>query len=324
MIRGFRLSQLISVAAKLRVADHLAHGAKSAEQLALELECHADSLYRVLRVLADYGIFKEGDGRTFSLTSCAEFLRSDVPESLCANATATGEQWMWLAWGSLLHTVRTGETAFEHVFGQDTWAWFAENPEAWRLFDQCMDETTGSEIASVLSAYDFSSARTIVDVAGGRGMLLGEILRRNTSAKGILFNLPEVISSAKGSPNNETARRIELASGSFFDAVPSGGDVYLLKNILHDWDDQAAGRILLTCARSMDSESKLLIIEHIVAAPNRPCPGKIADVQMMVRNGGRNRTEHEFQSLLDKNGFQICRILHTYKGPSVIEVRKLR
>jgi hypothetical protein len=324
MIRGLRLSQLISVAAKLRVADQLAHGAKSADQLALELECHADSLYRVLRALAGNGIFVEGEGRTFSLNSFGDLLRSDAPGSLCANAEAAGEQWMWLAWGSLSHTVRTGETAFDHAFGKDTWSWFAENPEAWRLFDQCMDEMTGSEIAAVLSAYDFAGVRTIVDVAGGRGLLLGEILRCNPSAKGILFNLPEVILSAKDSLDPETARRIDFVSGSFFDAVPPGGDVYLLKNILHDWEDEAAGKILLTCARSMESGSKLLVIEHIVAAPNLPCQGKIADVQMMVRNGGRNRTEPELQSLLSQTGFQISRILGADAGPAVIEVRKLR
>lgn len=320
MIRGFRLSQMIAVAAKLRIADHLANGPKPVEELALALGCHRDSLYRVLRLLAGCGIFAEEDGCVFRLTPYADLLRSDVVGSLRVNAEVVGEEWMWLAWGSLMHTVTTGETAFDNVFGKNTWDWFAENPAAGRLFDECMDESTQGEIASILKSYDFTAARTIVDIAGGRGVLLAEILKRNASARGILFNLPSVIQAAKQCLDKETAGRIEFVSGSFFEEVPPGGDLYILKNILHDWNDEAAQNILATCRRAMRENTRLLIIEHLIGAVNRLSPGKVADVQMMVRNGGRNRTENEFESLLTKGGLNVCRIIQPGTGPAILEI----
>jgi hypothetical protein len=236
------------------------------------------------------------------------------------NAEVVGEEWMWLAWGSLMHSVTTGETAFDHVFGKNTWDWFAENPVAGRLFDECMDEGTKGEISSILAAYDFTAARTIVDIAGGRGVLLAEILRRNASARGILFNLPPVIQAARTCLDNESATRIEFISGSFFEEVPPGGDLYILKNILHDWNDDAAHEILVTCRRAMREDTRLLIIEHLIGTANQLSAGKVGDIQMMVRNGGRNRTEKEFQSLLGKGGLDLRRIIQTVVGPAILEV----
>src|SRR5216684_1578479 len=196
LIRGFRVSQMISVAAKLRIADLLAEGPKTVTQLARATSCHEDSLYRLLRALASIGVFAEEDGLSFCLSPCAELLQSEVSGSLRTNAEVVGEEWMWLPWGSLLHSVKTGESACEHVYGKNTWDWFTENPSAGQLFDQFMDESTVGSAASVLAAYDFLAPRTVIDIAGGRGVLLASILRRNLAARGVLFNLPQVIEAA--------------------------------------------------------------------------------------------------------------------------------
>jgi SAM-dependent methyltransferase len=319
MIRGFRLSQMISVAAKLRIADRLTDAPKSVSQLAREVCCHDDSLYRLLRALASVEIFAEEDGSRFRLTPMAQLLRSDVPDSLRGIAEASGEAWTWLPWGSLLHSVKTGETAFENVFAKNTWDWFDDNPAAGALFDRSMDEITASEARAIVQAYDFGDAHSIVDIAGGRGVLLAEILRRHLSVRGILFNLPHVVEAAKSFLDGEVKARIEFASGNFFQAVPAGGDLYILKNILHDWDDNAAQAILANCRRALKRDARLLIIEHIVESANAGSAGKIGDISMMVRTGGRNRTEQEFRDLLGKGGFYLSRIIWTASGPAAIE-----
>jgi hypothetical protein len=319
MIRGFRVSQMIAVVAQLRIADHLTDGSKTVCDLARVTGSHEDSLYRLLRALASMGIFAEEDGPSFRLTPSAELLCSDVPGSLRANAEAVGEEWMWRPWGALLHSIKTGEPAFDHLYLNNTWDWLAENPEAGRLFDQCMDESTGGDAAHIVATYDFGHTRTIVDIAGGRGILLAAILRRNPSARGILFNLPQVIEGARNVLEPEMVSRIEFVSGNFFQTVPSGGDLYILKNILHDWNDEASLGILAICRRAMPDYARLLIIEHLVGAPNERPAGKIGDILMMVRTGGRNRTEQEFCELLSASGFNLSRVISNLGGPDLLE-----
>ena len=319
LIRGFRVSQMISVAAKLRIADHLAEGPKTVTQLARAAGCHEDSLYRLLRALASIGVFAELDALSFCLSPCAELLQSEVSGSLRTNAEVVGEEWMWLPWGSLLHSVRTGESACELVYGKNTWDWFTENPSAGQLFDQFMDESTIGSAASGVAAYDFLAPRTVIDIAGGRGVLLASILRRNLAARGVLFNLPQVIEAAGKILDSEIASRIQFVPGNFFEGVPAGGDLYILKDILHDWNDVAAQRILGSCRRAMSDNAKLLIIEQLVGAPNEQCEGKIGDISMMVRTGGRNRTELEFRKLLGASGFHLSRLIPTPGGPDIVE-----
>jgi O-methyltransferase domain len=319
MIGGFRLSRMISVVARLGVADHLRDGPKTRRELADLTHAHEESLYRVMRTLSSVGIFEEdGDGR-FRLTPLADPLRSDAPRSLRLTAMAAGEEWIWRPWGALLHTVTTGETAFDHLYGTNTWQWFAGQPEAARLFDGFMDEVTASDAHAIVEAFDFSSARTIVDVAGGRGVLLAEILKRTPQARGILHNLADVIESARQLIDPSIAERIDFAPGSFFDDVPGGADLYILKNILHDWDNNGARAILGRCRRAMPPRAKLLIVEHMVRGSNQPCPGAIQDVHMMVRTGGRNRTEDEFHELLAAEHFDLLRLIPTRGGPDLIE-----
>jgi hypothetical protein len=319
MIGAFRVSQMIAVAARLRIADHLAEGPRALDDLARVTGTHEDSLYRMLRALACHGVFSEAPERTFRLTPRAGWLRSDVPHSLRVTAEVVGDEWLWRPWGELLHSVTTGETAFDHLYGQSTWTWFDEHPAAAARFNEFMDAITIAETEAVVSACDFAGARTIVDVAGGRGVLLAEILRRYPGARGVLFNLPSVIESARDALGNDSLDRMDFVSGDFFREVPAGGDIYILKNIIHDWDDDRARQILASCRRAMRIEaSTLLVVEHVVRPAPQSCLALMADVQMMVRAGGRNRTEKELRELLASSGFRLERVIST-TGPDVAE-----
>lgn len=293
LMNGFQLTQLIYIAAKLKIADQLAQGPRAITDLAAVTNSHEESLYRILRTLAGLGVFREEDGRRFRLTPAAEILRSGVPGSLRASAESRGEDWTWRAWGALRESVKTGKTGFDVVYGKNTFDWFAENPEAARLFDEFQANNTSRSAADVVTAYDFSRAMVVVDVGGGNGTLLSEVLRRHTAPRGILFDLPHVVEAAKPVVAAALAPRIQYVGGDFFKAVPEGGDVYILKYILHDWEETRARNILSSCHRAMSSNAKLLVIEDIVCGPNIPCQAKLSDIQMLARTGAgteRNRS----------------------------------
>ena len=319
MIGAYRVSQMLAVAGRLRLADHLAAGARQVDELARLTGTHEDSLYRMLRALACFDVFAEESGRTFRLTPKAEWLRSDIPHSLRVAAEAVGEEWQWQPWGDLLHTVKTGETAFDDIYGESTWTWFDRHPAAAARFNELMDAVTVAEAQAIAGAFDFSGARTIVDVAGGRGVLLAEILRQHPHARGILFNLPSVIDSARAALGTSVADRMELVAGNFFQDVPPGGDIYILKNVIHDWDDKRSADILASCRRAMTSTPSILLIVEYVVRPGPPaCLAKMADVHMMVRTGGRNRTEEEWRELLTDSGLRLRGVVPT-SGPDIIE-----
>ena len=313
-IGGFRLSQMISVASKLRLADLLSDGPLGVPELARLTRSNGDALYRLLRALAGYGIFAEVQDRVFALTPEANYLRTGVEGSLRAFADVAGARWMWESWGGLMHSVLTGETAFDKLYGKDTWSYFAETPEASRLFNEFMEEISVADARAIVDVFDFGK-KNVVDVAGGQGALLIAILERYPDAHGVLFNLPHVIDEIELG----LASKLELMRGSFFETIPSGGDLYLLKNILHDWEDSSALQILTQCRRAMNGEARLLIIEHLVHGPNQPCNGKIGDIGMLVRNGGSNRTEAEFEDLLSASGFVLLRVMPTEDGPDLLE-----
>jgi len=319
MIGGSRLTQLVYVAAKLRIADHLKDGSKSLAELATATKTHDDSLYRLLRTLASMGIFVEEDGRRFRLNPAGDLLQSGVPGSLRVTAEVAGEDWMWKPWGALLHSVQTGQTAFDHLYGKGTFDWFGENPAAARLFDEFQSETTLRTTVAVVEAADVKGARQIVDVGGGAGLLLTEILRNNPESRGVLFDLAHVITAAKKKLDPNLARRTELVPGDFFKSIPSGGDIYIMKAILHDWDDARAIKILESCRKAMAGKGKLMVIEELVCQPNEACRAKLGDVMMLVRTGGRNRTEAEYKDLLSKGGFTLTKIVPTRPGMQIME-----
>ena len=317
-IDGYRTTQMLHVVAKLRIADHLQQGPLSVKELAKRTSTHEDSLYRLLRTLSGLGIFAEEDDQKFRLTPMAELLRSDVPGSLQVPAQVAGEPWMWGPWGHLSHSIRTGEVAFDDLYKKHTWDWFAENPGPAQIFNSLMDAGTASETQAVLGGYDFSGAQTVVDVGGGRGVLLSAVLGKSASTRGILFDLPHVIDAAKKEVPATLAERIQFTPGDFFKAVPEGGDIYILKNIIHDWADAESGKILDVIRAAMKGRGRMLLVENIICAPNQICRGKTMDIQMMVRNGGRNRTVQEYRDLLHAHGFEITRVVPT-SGPSVLE-----
>src|SRR5262245_28216159 len=264
-IMGFRTTQMIHVAAKLKLADHLAAGPRSPLELAASVGAEPLALYRLLRALASLGIFAGDAGGAFALTPQAELLRSDVQGSLRDVALLYGEDWLWQAYGGLLHSVRTGDPAFVKAHGQPLYGYLHEHPRAAVQFNAAMSAFSVQEALAILEACDFSAARSVVDIGGGHGALLAALLRAHPTLSGTLFDLPSVVAGAAHLLNEagiaDRARRI---AGDFFDEAPSGGDLYLMKSVLHNWDDVDARRILSTCRAAMNAGARLLVIERVV------------------------------------------------------------
>jgi ubiquinone/menaquinone biosynthesis C-methylase UbiE len=320
MISGFWISRAIYIAAKLGVADQLRDGPKAVDELAAATATHAPSLYRVLRALASVGVFSEDKKRGFALTPLAETLRTDAPGSLRAFATVELGEEHYPAWGELLHSVRTGEIAFDRAFGMPVWKFFEQNPENAKTFNDAMTGFTLAVNDAVLSSYDFSSIGKIVDVGGGHGSLIASILKTNPKMRGVLFDAPPVIEGAGHRLKDEgLAERCEATAGDFFDSVPSGGDAYIVKWIIHDWDDEQSVSILKNCYRAMAENGKLLLVEAVVPHGSEPHFSKYMDLNMLIMTGGRERTEDEYRTLLEASGFKLTRIVPTNSPMSIIE-----
>jgi O-methyltransferase domain/Dimerisation domain len=306
LANGHRVSQAVYVAATLGLADLLKDGARTADQLALDAGAHPETLYRLMRALASVGVFHEDRERRFTLTPLGDGLRSDTATPLAGWASFVGRPYIWEAWGNLLHSVRTGENAFRHVHGTDVWNYRAQHPEESPIFDRAMTDLTRSANASILDAYDFGRFSTVADIAGGQGALLAGILARHTGLQGILFDQPHVVSLASdvlGAAG--VADRCRIVAGSFFEAVPGGADAYVLKWIIHDWEDPEAIAILRTCGTAMTSDATLLLIERVVGAPNEDPATKFSDLNMLVAPGGKERTVEEYRALLGSAGLRL-------------------
>jgi len=321
MITGYWISQTIYCAAKLGLADLLKDSSKSATELASLTGVHAQSLYRVLRLLASIGVLAETEQGQFELTPLAQYLQTDHPESMRAYAIMMGEEWQWQPWGQLLYSVRTGKPAFDSVFGVDCFQYFAGNAEAAAIFDAAMTGFSAIEVNAVMAAYDFSPFTKVIDVGGGQGRLIASILMAHSHTQGILFDMPHVIAEARSYIEAAgVADRCELRAGDFFAAVPAGGDAYVLKRVIHDWDDERTIAILQNCHRAMLPQGRLVIIEMVIAPGNEPFFGKQLDVELLLTTpGGRERTEAEYRSLLSAAGFELTTITPTESLVSVIE-----
>jgi O-methyltransferase domain/Dimerisation domain len=319
---GFWLTKAIAVAAELGIADHLQAGPKTVAELAQAVGAHPGSLYRLLRGIASVGVFaEEGQGR-FTLTPLAALLLTDTPQSWRAAAIMNGAPWVWQPWGDLLHSVKTGNPAFDHVFGMEFDAYLTQHRDAADTFQAFMDVATGEEALAVAPVYDFSGLSLVVDVGGGRGALLGTILQANPYLRGVLFEAPHVIATARAALEAQgVADRCELVAGDFFEALPTGGDAYLLKWILVSWDDERAITILQNCRRAMSAHGRLLVVERIIPPGNEPFYGKLADLNLLVLYRGRHRTEAEYRALFARAGFELSRIIPTHSPTefSVIE-----
>jgi hypothetical protein len=323
MVTGYYVARAIYVAAKLGIADFLAEGARSHDELAEATGTHADSLRRVLRLLASAGVFiEEPDGR-FALTPIGACLRSRVPGSMRAAALLFGGITQQ-AWGDLLHSVETGEPAFRHVFGMNPFEYMADHPEQAANFDAAMADFTKRIALAVVAAYDFSAFRRVVDVGGGNGALLAGILGANPTLTGIVFDLPNVANRAREQIQElGLTGRCEIVAGDFFNEVPSGGDAYVLKHVIHDWNDKRAAEILRVCRRAMGAQAKLLLAEGLypprIDQSDESRGAAANDVNMLVCTGGRQRSEAEFRALYDAAGFRLTRIVPTQMPVKLIE-----
>jgi hypothetical protein len=320
MLHGYQVSQALYVAATLGIADLLAGGQKGVEELAERTGTHAPTLYRLLRLLASVGVFAEDDAGRFGLTPLAECLRSEAPGSQRAWAIMVCGPSFWSSWGELRHSVRTGETAFPKVHGMTNWEYRARHPEEGAVFDAAMTANTALESAAVADAYGFSRFGVLADVGGGQGLLLATILAANPSMRGILFDQPQVVAGARKVLGGAgVADRCEIVGGDFFDSVPGGADAYLLKSVIHDWEDRRAVEILRTCRAAMADGAKLLLVERVIRPGNAPDPAKFIDLLMLVMAGGRERTADEFGRLLDAAGFRLASVVPTAGALSIIE-----
>lgn len=321
MISGYWVSQCIYVAAKLAIADHLSKSPQTYQALATATHSNPSALYRVLRALASVGVFTETESGKFAMTPLAEFLRSDSPQSMQPTAIMLGEPEHYQAWGDLLHSVKTGEPAFDHRFGKGVFEYFGTNPEAAQIFERSMNNFSEIELRAIAPIYDFSDFKVLVDVGGGYGELIAAILQQHPDSKGILFDEKYVIENAANTlAKHGIADRCECVAGSFFDSIPSGGDAYLLKHIVHDWDDERAIAILKTCQQAMDDHSKILVIEQVVPQGNEPSGAKMLDINMLVMcPGGKERTESEFKYIFEQAGLKLLRIVPTAEDIHIIE-----
>jgi hypothetical protein len=320
LIAGSWVAQAIYVVARLGIADLLQGEPKSSAALAEATGVHPRALYRVLRSLASLGVFAEDNEARFSLTPLAEPLQSGVPGSLKAFAIMMGSEWVWRSWGEILHSVETERPAFEHVYGAPLFEYYAKSPDAARIGIEGLTSRSLLENAAVVSSYDFSAVRTVVDVGGGQGTLLAAILKAHPTTRGMLFDMPHVVAAAK--PIFEQAGvldRCDLVGGNFFEAVPPGGEVYILKKVIHDWDDQQAQSILRACRAAMPEEGRLLLVELVIPPGNEPSFGKLLDLLMLVYPGGRERTEIEHRDLLASAGFRLERVISTPSTVSIAE-----
>jgi hypothetical protein len=320
MIAGKWVAQAISVAAKLKVADYLADGPRSCGELAKALEANPDALYRLLRALASVGVFAEVGMRRFGLTPLAECLRSGVPGSLRAIASYFSAEWSWRTWGDLAATIKTGETAFERIFHMGAFDYFEHHPEDAAEFHEGMTNFSEMSAEPTIKAYDFSQFLTIVDVGGGHGAMLRAILRANPKAHGVVFDAPKVVAGAVPKIEAEgMSARCRAQGGDFFKAVPRNGDAYILRVVIHDWDDARAALILHNCRQAIKPSGKLLLLENVIAPGNEPSLAKLLDLEMLLIPGGRERTEPEYRALLAATGFHLTRIVPTEAPISVIE-----
>lgn len=319
ILGGSWKSQCLSVAARLGIADLVKDGPKNSEELAKATGTHAPSLYRVLRALASVGVFVEDADGKFGLTPPAACLQSDVPGSQRSLAIMMGEE-HFRSWADLLYSVQTGQPAFDRIFGKPIFPYLAEHPEAAAIFDDAMTGVHGTETAAMLDAYDFSPFRTVMDVGGGNGTMLATVLNRHPKLQGILFDRADVIDRAQTNLRKlGVADRCQTIAGDFFKSIPAGGDAYLMRHIIHDWNDDQSQTILRHCRRAMNQNGKLLLVESVIPPGNDPFFGKLLDVNMLVIPGGMERTEAQYRELYRSAGFQLTRIVPTKAEISVIE-----
>jgi O-methyltransferase domain/Dimerisation domain len=320
LINGFQVSQAISIITTLGIPDLLRGGSQDYSNLAEITRTHPRSLYRLLRALAAVGILNEDENGWFSLTPLGQPLRSDVASSQSAWACLLGRPMYHRAWSGLSDSIRTGEIAFDKVHGMSVWDFRAQHPEETAAFDSAMGAIASQIADAVLAAYDFARYRTMVDVGGGQGSFITKILKTHPTARGILFDQAHVVAHADSRLIDAgVADRCEVIDGDFFQSVPQDADAYILKWILHDWNDADAIAILKTCRRAIASSGKVIVVEYLIGDRNTGLEGKLMDLNMMVITGGIERTREEYATIFEAAGFRLARVVPTRSPIAVIE-----
>jgi O-methyltransferase domain/Dimerisation domain len=320
MVGGYRVTQALYVASTLGIPDLLAGSRKDATALAKATGTDPDRLHRLLRALATIGVFTVDEQGRFGLTDVGSLLRTDPQGSMRPVAIFAGED-AYRAWGDLLHAVRSGETAFDHLYGMGHFDYLESHPDSAATFNAVMAWSVGLE-GFPLQDYDFGGHRVVVDIGGGRGALLAATLRAHPHLRGILFDQATAVADAPGVLRAEgVADRCEIVTGSAFETVPPGGDVCILSRILHDWPDEQALRLLANCRKAMPAGGTLLLVDGVLPVSDPPPSRAWLDLVMMVMTGGRERTEAEWRALLRRAGFALVRVRPSRTNQDLIEAR---
>ena len=321
MIWGLHISRAVYVVAELGVADMLASGPMTAAQLAQATRAHEPSLYRVLRLLAALGVFTEGKDRSFGLTVLGDRLRADAPASMRSWAMLTDSIGGVRSFDPIIETVRTGKPGLEIAYGMNVFHFLAAHPAQAQGFQAAMSERTAAFAPSLAAGYDFSAARTVADIGGGKGTLLAAILHEHGHLRGVLFDRPEVVPEAAGVlAAAGVADRCEVVAGDFFATIPAGADIYVLANVLHDWDDARSVQILANCRQAMAADGRVLIVERLIPDESADAvPVLLSDINMLVLTGGMERTNAEYANLLGQAGLAPGRVQPVTAPYGVIE-----
>ena len=317
---AYWVSKILFATAKLGLADQLSGEPRSAAELAGTLDVHAPSLYRLMRTLASLGILSEQPSQRFALTPMGQALKTGAPGSARATLLSFCSPWFNRGFDNIMHSLRTGKSGFEHAHGKPVFDYIAEVPEEAALLSEAMNGFHGEEPPEVAAAYDFSRFTTIIDIGGATGNMLSAILARHTGPRGILFDMPHVVTDASAFlKSRNMSDRVKIESGNFFQSVPSGGDAYVLSHIIHDWSEEQCLTILGNVRKAMKPDGRLLIVEMVLPDGDEPHPGKILDIVMLVMPGGQERTKREYAALLEKAGFKLTRVVPTKSAVSVVE-----
>ena len=304
----------------MNIADLLAEGSKSVDELSIATKTHAPSLYRVLRVLDRMGIFNEESPEIFSLTEASEFLRTDSPFSVKDWAILNGSEWHSKSWMNLLYSVKTGRPSFWEIYGLKGFEYFQKNQEDYEVYSNAMTFFSRGQARRIVNSYNFSNFKTIVDVGGGNGYLLAAILKNNPSLRGTLFELPEVIEGARETLEKENLLdRCNIIAGDFFHSIPKGAEAYIMKYVIHDWSDENARKILQNCRENITPDGKLLVVDKIISLKSGLNDEIMGDIEMMILGEGRERTEAEFRELFYSAGFKLTKIIPTDLPLFIIE-----
>lgn len=323
MIRGKIATHVVGTFAELGIADHLAGGPMSADELCRATGAHAPSLARLLRTLVGLDVLREVEPGLYDLTSAGELLRSDVPGSLRGSAIKWASEFHARAWASLTQSVVTGEPGFQRVYDMPLFDYLEKNPETAEMFDQAMTSSSAAHARAVVDAYDFSTVGTVVDVGGGHGTLLAEILKGNPSVRGVLFDMPHVVAGSGRVLDEAGVRgRVDVVGGNFFEEVPTGAGAYISMRIIHDWSDERAARILANCRAAMAPDGRVLVVDNLIDDGPGSLYGKLLDMEMLVMTPyGKERTEEEFRRLFAAAGLRLSRIVDTASPLKVLEGR---